>query len=213
MKFEYATIERGTTSLATRLKGLGEEGWDLVTIQGETAYFKRAFPNGVPIGLAKTCGNCGQFDAKVEKDADGQPVGLCREWKVAMAALGSCQKFVAAEKIGKAFQNTGEPVVQPAANVTPAASLAPTVVGDIEDPRHWQPRSEAGEKKVQATSSQESGLQAPSHKHRITVIMGRDQRVVRGKTDFVNGHAHAVSVMGLTDEADGHTHVFEPLQG
>jgi len=209
MKLEYTTIEsRGTTPLTDRLKGLGEDGWDLVTIQGDVAYLKRPVANGRPAGIAKACGNCSSFDARLEKDADGLPIGVCREWKLAMTATGSCEKFVV-----KAFQNSGEPIVQPATNVMLAASPAPTVVGDVEDPRHWQPRSEAGEKKVQATSSQEAGLHAPSHKHRITVIMNRDQRVVRGKTDFVNGHAHAVSVMGLTDEADGHTHVFEPLQG
>jgi hypothetical protein len=51
-------------------------------------------------------------------------------------------------------------------------------------------------------------VSAPSHKHRVQTIICKKGRVIRGKTDMVNGHFHVVTILGMADEADGHTHSF-----
>ena len=73
---------------------------------------------------------------------------------------------------------------------------------------HWMPRTEVGEKRIEAVTSQVAGIAAPEHKHRVMVIRAKDGSVVRGKTDVVNGHDHPVLVMGMVEESDGHTHTF-----
>lgn len=204
MKYEYKTMRlpvadgeafvRHHEEVAKEFSELGVEGWDLVSIKEEIAFFKRVIPNGKPVGLAKVCSNCKCLKPaeETEKDAEDQTSGWCSEWKLAMAGMGTCNEFV--EKNWSVPNPTGS---------------AP----DEESAWHWLPRTDVGEKRVEAVTSEVAGIQSPSHKHRVVVIMDRHAAVVRGKTDMINGHDHSISLMGMADEADGHTHTFEIPRG
>lgn len=229
MKFEYATLDfekfsgvlppedRGSAFLKA-LQDLGAEGWELVSV-GPASYLKRPVANGAPTRLAKVCGNCRAFEEFAQKDAEGQAAGRCGEWKLAVAAVGACDRF--AEKAygqpeGQASPYrvvAGAPTGQSAGPVVAALTgrgSASAVPPDAESARHWQARTEFGERRVEATTSQEGGAQSPPHKHRVVAIVDRGGRVLRGKTDMVNGHEHPITVIGMCDEADGHTHTFDP---
>jgi hypothetical protein len=181
--------------VAREFSELGSEGWDLISIKDEIAFFKRVIPNGKPVGLAKTCSNCKCFkpaDDEITEKSGDQVSGWCNEWKLAMAGMGTCDGF--AEKDWSIPNPAGSPP-------------------DEESAWHWLPRTDVGEKRVEAVTSEVAGIQSPSHKHRVVVIMDRHGSVVRGKTDMINGHDHNISLMGMADEADGHTHTFEIPRG
>ncbi len=206
MQYEYKSMRlpvadgeefvRHHDVVAKEFSELGVDGWDLVSIKEDIAFFKRVIPNGKPVGLAKVCSNCKCFQPaeETEKDIEDRASGWCSEWKLAMAGMGTCNEFV--EK------NWTASVPNPTAS-------AP----DEESAWHWLPRTDVGEKRVEAVTSQVAGIQSPSHKHRVVVIMDRHGSVVRGKTDMINGHDHNISLIGMADEADGHTHTFEIPRG
>jgi len=194
MKFDYTTVK--ATDL-TALKSRGEEGWEACAVIGADVLLKRASSNGVPQGMAKACVNCEHFSTQVaEKDRNAESPGWCAAWKLAMIATGKCD-----EKFVQKVQPEGYPG---AVHPLPAGA-----VPDHDSAWHWQPRTELGEKRVEAITDQVSGVKAPEHKHRVLVIMSKDGKVVRGKTDMVNGHEHAIDLIGSTEEADGHTHTWE----
>jgi hypothetical protein len=193
MKYEYAVHQAPGLDI---IKKFGDEGWELVSVDGGTAYFKKEISTSEkPKGCAKVCANCKCFTAQADKEASIEATGMCSDWKLAMTATGSCEKFVEKEIMG-------------AVKSLPAGS-----VPDEVSAWHWQPRTEFGEKRVEAITSQEAGANSPDHKHRVVVIRDKNGKVVRGKTDMVNGHDHPISFMGMADEADGHTHTFELPQG
>jgi len=115
---------------------------------------------------------------ETEKDSAAK----CPEWGVLMEPGGSCEKWTA-----KAMEKS---------------------VPDEVSAWGWQPRTEIGEKRIEAITTQEKGAVAPEHKHRVVVIRAADGSVVRGKTDVVNDHDHVILFMGMTEESDGHTHTF-----
>lgn len=145
MKYDYkvVSVEKSENPLfpegnvEDNLRSLGAEGWNLVSVVGGKAYFKKEIPGG------------------------NEPNG---------------------------------------------ASIPP----DENSAWHWQARSEYGEKRVEAITSQVAGVKSPSHKHRVICILDKDGNVVRGQTDMVNGHMHTIKVPGVTEDADGHTHHFAP---
>lgn len=230
MKFEYTTLDAekvaGSLESADRgaallkaLQDLGAQGWELVSAGGPVSYLKRPVANGAPTRLAKVCGNCRAYAEFAQKDAEGQPVGRCGEWKLAVSAEGACERF--AEKAYGQPEGqpspyrvvAGAPTGQTAGPVVAAATgrdSASVVPPDAEGARHWQARTEFGERRVEATTSQEDGVQSPPHKHRVVAIVDRTGQVIRGKAEMANGHEHRVEVLGMCDEADGHTHTFDP---
>jgi hypothetical protein len=66
----------------------------------------------------------------------------------------------------------------------------------------------SGEKRIDSLTSQDAGLDDKLHSHRVVVIVDRDMNVISGSTDFVLNHSHPITLLGVVDEADGHTHVF-----
>lgn len=169
------------------LKMMGEEGWDLVSVDSGRAYLKRPIVKSKPYGCAKMCANCKCFSAQSDKEASLESAGWCSDWKLAMSASGSCEKFVEKEMVG----------------------TVKSLPADESSAWHWQARTELGEKRVEAVTDLVAGVQAPQHRHRVIVIRDKNGNVVRGKAESVNGHSHTISFMGMTDEADGHTHTFE----
>lgn len=115
-------------------------------------------------------------------DAEKDEAGKCPEWGMLMEPGGTCEKFTLRE--------------------------AEKSVPDEDSAWHWEPRTEIGEKRIEAITSQDKGAVAPEHKHRVVVIRASDGSVVRGKTDVVNDHDHMILFMGMTEESDGHTHTF-----
>lgn len=118
---------------------------------------------------------------------------------------------------GLAYLKKEDIQVAPALPVLPPTSYFPAPahaqsagnsVPDADAPWHWLPRSEVGEKRIEAVTSQDVGLVSPAHSHRVVAIIGPDKKVVRGKTDNVSGHEHNVTVLGNVEEADGHVHTF-----
>jgi len=205
VKYEYKTMRLSVADgeefvrhhdvVAKEFSELGGEGWELVSIERDTAFFKRVISNGKPSGLAKVCSNCKCFepaDETTEKDSLDKPSGWCGEQKLAMLGMGTCDGFT--EKNWNTPNPTGSPP-------------------DEESAWHWLPRTDVGEKRVESITDQVDGIQSPSHKHRVVVIMDRHGKVVRGKTDMINGHDHNISFMNMADEADGHTHTFEIPRG
>ena len=215
MKFEHTTLdldgwEKGLSG-ADQLKSLGNEGWELVSVVETTAYLKRRATSPAPVdGLAKVCSNCECYEEIAEKDADGRAAGSCSAWKMAMAASAHCDQFVV-KAYGESgppdspFYPPGVPGDQAEGQAQSGPGLSPP---DEESPRHWQPQTEVGEKKLEAITTQISGVESPEHKHRAFVILDAEGGVVRGRTDIVNGHAHEVSIHGMVEEADGHTHTY-----
>lgn len=196
MNYEYRTEPAlGMTLLPEKfeplLKMLGEDGWELVSVDSGRAYLKRPIVKGKPSGCAKMCANCKCFAPQSDKEASLDSAGWCSDWKVAMLASGSCEKF-SEKEVGTVKS-------------LPLGAVAP----DDESAWHWQARTELGEKRVEAVTDLVAGVQAPQHRHRVVVIRDKNGNVVRGKAEMVNGHSHTISFMGMTDEADGHTHTFE----
>jgi hypothetical protein len=189
MRYEY---KKASLADLEALNKMGDEGWEVCTLVGTDALLKKCLPTGCPSGTARACSNCKHFSTQVaEKDKNAETPGWCGEWKLAMQITGSCEKFVQKEVIPGA--------------VTPLPAGA---VPDHESAWHWQPRTELGEKRVEAITSQVAGASAPDHKHRVLVILSKDGKIVRGKTDMVNGHEHKITLLGMTEEADGHTHTW-----
>jgi hypothetical protein len=131
-----------------------------------------------PEGAVRRCDTCASFP-ETEKESDP---GKCPEWGLLMEPGGTCGKW--------------------------ASRDAEKSVPDEVSAWHWQARTEIGEKRIEAITSQESGAVAPEHKHRALVIRDAEGNVVRGKTDVVNDHDHAIVHMGMAEESDGHTHTF-----
>lgn len=73
---------------------------------------------------------------------------------------------------------------------------------------NWVADSAAGQKRVTAQSSMDSGPNGVEHDHRVVAIVGPDMQVLRGASSEVDGHVHPVTLLGVLDEADGHTHTF-----
>lgn len=191
MRYEYKTVKANLADLGA-LNKMGEEGWEVCAVIGTDALLKKCLPNGCPSGAAKACSNCKNFSTQVaEKDQNADTPGWCGEWKLAMSMTGTCEKFHSKEGI-------------PGALTPPPAGAVP----DHQSAWHWQPRTELGEKRIEAITDQISGVSSPEHKHRVVVIAAKDGKVVRGKTDMVNGHDHTINHLGMTDEADGHTHTW-----
>jgi hypothetical protein len=214
MQFEYAYVGASEND---RLEELGKGGWEMVSVDGGTAYLKRRVPTS-PTTLAKVCSNCNCFEECVSKDADGQAFGECSEWKLAVAAGGSCDQFTE-KAYGQASGQAapyrpaeGRPFGQEAGPVAVEDTGRQGISAPPDEDRawHWKPRTERGEKRLETTTSQDSGIDSPSHKHKVVVILDKNGKVVRGKTDMVNGHDHPISINGIADEADGHTHTFDP---
>lgn len=194
MQYEYKFIAKQVmTDLLVELDVLGKDGWELVAQPGAaSAILKRGICMEIPQGTAATCANCGDFKpAETLKSLDS--VGWCEAWKLAMNATGKCDRFH---------------LIPGGTHSVPAGS-----VPDENSAWHWQPRTEFGEKRVEAVTDLVSGLEAPAHKHRVLVIASKDGCVVRGKTDMVNGHEHHITMVGVVDEADGHTHTFDIPRG
>jgi hypothetical protein len=171
------------------LNALGKDGWCLTTSAGDRLFLVKM----VDVAPHKSCGdqhcaNCGNFPEKSQ-----YAVAKCQRWGVSVQGSGGsgCDTYM--EKQAVVVVDTGTPPI-----------------GPRDDPSawHWQPRTEEGEKRVEAISTQDTGIISPSHKHRVLVIMSSTGGVVRGKTDMVNGHYHGITHMGMTEEADGHTHTF-----
>jgi len=72
----------------------------------------------------------------------------------------------------------------------------------------WVADSEVGQKKLEAISSTNSGLDGVSHSHRVIVIVDKNMEVLKGTTDEVDGHIHPITMVGVLDEVEGHTHTF-----
>jgi hypothetical protein len=195
MKFEYETVKAPFN--LNDLNKRGDEGWEACALIGPDVLLKRAVLNGVPQGVAKACVNCQNFSTQVaEKDMNAETPGWCASWKLAMTAVGTC-----AEKFVNKINPEGFPgAVHP---------LPPGAVPDHDSAWHWQPRTELGEKRVEAITDQVAGAKAPEHKHRVLVIRAKDGKIVRGKTDMVNGHEHKITLLGMTEESDGHTHTWQ----
>jgi len=70
-------------------------------------------------------------------------------------------------------------------------------------------REQAGQRKIEAITTQDAGVDGVRHCHRVVALVDKDMRVIYGKTDSVDGHTHDVKVVGLVEEADGHTHTFK----
>lgn len=230
MKFEYTTLDlekaapaheradRRRSEFLKSLQGLGEEGWELVSVEGPIAFLKRAVVNGAPTTLAKVCSNCRCFQECAEKDASGQTFGNCIDWKMAVGGSGSCDRFAEkaygqAEGQAAPYQPVGGRPTGQSAGPVPAGPVVRDSAGappDSESAWHWQPRTEYGEKRLEATTDQIAGVESPEHKHKVLAILDKDGKVVRGKTDMVNGHEHPVAINGMCEEADGHTHTYDP---
>jgi hypothetical protein len=191
MKYEYKTVKANLADLEA-LNKMGNEGWEVCAMIGSEALLKKCLPGCSPVGMAKACANCKYFKTQDAKEASGESAGWCESWKLAMSAMGACEQFALKDISGAV-----------------TSSPAPAQV-DEQSAWHWQSRPEFGEKRFEAITTQEEGVKAPSHKHRLVVIADKNGQVIRGKTDMVNGHDHVIAVMGTTDEADGHTHSWVP---
>lgn len=231
MKFEYTSLDLDTVAPAHEradrrraeflksLGELGEQGWELVSIEGPVAYLKRGVVNGgAPSELAKVCSNCRCFQECAEKDAAGQAFGVCSDWKMSVSATASCERFVEkaygqSEGQASPYQDVGGRPTGQSAGLVPAVPVerdGAAAPPDSESAWHWQPNTDFGEKRLEATTDQSGGVASPDHKHKVVAILDKDGKVVRGKTDMVNGHEHAVAINGMCEEADGHTHTFDP---
>ena len=213
-KYEYKVVDLSTATacgtaeksvsacdLAERsMRSLGQQGWDLVSIVGDRAYMKKEIDDGSPRGAARICANCSKFDDSKREKSDAFGVsGMCAVHKIAMMPGGTCDSFAQRSSIG----------VGADASVSKAKDdPKKDVPQDEESAWHWQPRTEIGEKRVEAVTSMSEGVKCPSHSHRLLAILGRDRAVVRGKTDMFDGHEHAVPMVGSVEEADGHSHVW-----
>lgn len=231
MKFEYTSLDLGTVAPSHErvdrrraeflkgLSGLGEQGWELVSIEGPIAYLKRGLSNNGPSELAKVCSNCSCFQECAEKDASGQAFGTCADWKTAVTATATCDRFAEkaygqAEGQASPYQDVGGRPTSQSAGLIPAAPVvrdsAAGAPPDSESAWHWQPQTDFGEKRLEATTDQVGGISSPDHKHKVVAILDKDGKVVRGKTDMINGHEHSVTINGMCEEADGHTHIYDP---
>lgn len=209
MRYDYKTINTPIIGGIPEadLQRLGADGWELVAVKdGGRAYLKRPAQDARPSGIAKACANCRHFSLPSGvKEASADSSGWCGEWKLAMTATGTCGQFserpadVVAEKVNSEI---------PGANVKLPAGAIP----DEDSPWHWQPQTDLGEKRIEAVTDLVGGVLSPPHKHRVIVIARKDGAVVRGKTDMVNGHFHTVTILGVTDEADAHTHIFSTTE-
>jgi hypothetical protein len=168
------------------LNAFAKEGWSLLGGTGGNLYLVKALaPHETggrvdpDVKVAKVCANCGSFETV--KDTDG--VGRCPEWNLLVEASGGCGKFK-------------------------TRGMTEKSIPDEVSAWHWTPRTEIGEKRIEAITTQGSGVASPEHKHRVMVIRAKDGSVVRGKTDVVNGHDHLIKFMGMVEEADGHGHTF-----
>jgi hypothetical protein len=72
----------------------------------------------------------------------------------------------------------------------------------------WVADEKSGERRINSLTSQNAGPGGTEHSHRVVAIVNRDMNVTRGATDTVSNHSHPVTMLGVVDEADGHTHVF-----
>lgn len=73
----------------------------------------------------------------------------------------------------------------------------------------WVADPSQGQRKIESITSEDDDLKGVAHKHRVVAIVDRGMVVLHGATDAVNGHVHGVNMIGVVDEADGHTHTFE----
>jgi hypothetical protein len=165
------------------LNALAKEGWCLSGGTGGNLYLMKTLaPHEAAIAPStQHCFDCENFPEKSR-----EAVAKCQRWGVQVFGAGGagCDTFKTRSVVTKE--------------------------SPVEDPSawHWQPRTEEGEKRIEAITSQEAGVSAPSHKHRVQVIICKKGKVIRGKTDMVNGHFHVITILGMADEADGHTHSF-----
>lgn len=195
MKYEYKAVSADFRTDLEELNKLGSEGWEVCGLIGNQALLKKCASGG-PTGCAKACGNCKLFKPvqPTEKSNGEVPSGWCEKWKLAMSVMGACDEFAMKDL-------PGAPVPIPAG-----------ALQDENSAWHWQPKTELGEKRIEAITSQVAGVKAPSHKHEVILIVDKNRNVIRGKTNMVNGHEHTVSYLGMTGEADGHTHTFDVPQ-
>ena len=72
----------------------------------------------------------------------------------------------------------------------------------------WKANSAAGEKRINSVTTQDAGPDGVTHAHRVVAIVDGENVVVKGGTDMVDDHVHPVSILGVVEEAAGHTHLF-----
>jgi len=92
---------------------------------------------------------------------------------------------------------------------TPPGSVAQPLM-TVENAMLWSPDTSRGERRLVSLSSQDSGVAASAHTHRVLVILCEKGRIIRSIVDPVQNHGHAITVLGMLDEADGHAHTFDP---
>lgn len=51
------------------------------------------------------------------------------------------------------------------------------------------------------------------HTHEFVVMVGLDNRPIEGGTSVTDGHSHIIKVHTVTEEADGHVHRYNLVQG
>ena len=91
------------------------------------------------------------------------------------------------------------------------AQLRPGVAAENENDEpllSWVPDAAAGERRITSVTSANAGPGGVPHSHRVVAIVDSAMEVQRGATDTVDGHMHEVNILGVVEEADGHTHVF-----
>lgn len=91
---------------------------------------------------------------------------------------------------------------------TPSPPSRPLLT--VENAMVWTPDTTRGEKRLVSLSSQDSGLASSPHTHRVLVIVCEKGKIIRSIVDAVQGHNHPITVLGMLDEADGHTHTHDP---
>lgn len=176
------------------LNEFGNEGWCLTASSGDRLFMVKIVHEEEKKDEGHLCCHCESFPEK-----SLNVVAKCSRWGIMVQ--GSCGE--ACETFKTRLVKMEEKEIPGAMNPPP-----PGVIPDDLSAWHWQPRTEMGEKRVEAITSQESGVRTLSHKHRVVAIVSKDGKVVRGKTDMIDGHFHPVTLIGMADEADGHTHAF-----
>jgi hypothetical protein len=72
----------------------------------------------------------------------------------------------------------------------------------------WKANPAAGEKRISSVTTQDAGPDGVPHSHRVVAIVDGENVVMKGSTDMVDDHVHPVSLLGVVEEAAGHTHLF-----
>jgi len=71
------------------------------------------------------------------------------------------------------------------------------------------PVTKLGFKEVATISSRDAGIKSSEHQHMLKCVVGKEAKVESFEVQQVDGHTHEIKMLGVLDEADGHTHTFE----